>query len=73
MYYTSNDRVELETYNDLVSQSENYDGTTTTDWANVIEHPNGLQFAILRHQKYQTDLNTVDALSSDWFPQEDLI
>lgn len=73
MYYISTNKSDLEAYNSLVSQGEHYDGTTTTDWANVIEHPITGQFAILQHQKYQTDLNTVDALSSDWFPQEDLI
>ena len=73
MYYVSDNKSDLIAYNNLVKVGERYDGTTTTDWANVIEHPNGLQFAILKHDKYQTDLNTVDALSSDWFPQEDLI
>ena len=68
MYYISDNKADLIAYNNLVKVGEHYDGTTTTDWANVIEHPNGLQFAILKHDKYQTDLNTVDALSSDWFP-----
>ena len=68
MYYVSDNKSDLIAYNNLVKVGERYDGTTTTDWANVIEHPNGLQFAILKHDKYQTDLNTVDALSSDWFP-----
>ena len=73
MYYISDNKADLEAYDNLVVVGEGYDGTTTKRWANVIEHPNGLQFAILKHHKYQTDLNTVDALSSDWFPQEDLI
>ena len=68
MYYVSDNKADLIAYNNLVKVGEHYDGTTTTDWAKVIEHPNGLQFAILKHHKYQTDLQTVDALSSDWFP-----
>ena len=68
MYYVSDNKSDLIAYNNLVKVGERYDGTTTTDWANVIEHPNGLQFAILKHDKYQTDLNTVATLSSDWFP-----
>jgi len=70
MYYTSNDRVELETYNNLVSQSENYDGISTTQWANVIEHKDGNQFAILANPKYLIEtLQTVDVLDG-WFEEE---
>jgi len=70
MYYTSNDRSELETYNDLVSQNENYDGISTTQWANVIEHKDGNQFAILANPKYLSEtLNTIDTLDG-WFEEE---
>ena len=70
MYYISNDRAELETYNDLVSQSENYDGISTTQWANVIEHKDGNQFAILANPKYPSEtLTTVDVLDG-WFEEE---
>ena len=70
MYYTSNDKAELETYNDLVSQSENYDGISTTQWANVIEHKDGNQFAILANLKYPSEtLSTVDTLDG-WFEEE---
>ena len=68
MYYISNNKSDLEAYNNLVSIGERYDGLTTTRWANVIEHPyNGL-FAILKHHKYETDLQELVALSEDWFP-----
>ena len=69
MYYTSNDRIELETYNDLVSQSENYDGISTTQWANVITHKDGGQYAILANSKYESTLQTVDTLDG-WFEEE---
>ena len=68
MYYISDNKADLEAYNNLVSIGEHYDGRTTVRWANIIEHPITGQFAILKHEKYQTDLNTIDALSSDWFP-----
>lgn len=72
MYYTSKNKAELESYNNLVSQSENYDGVTTIGWAKVVEHPNGEDFAILAHSKYESELETLDRLSEDWFPQENL-
>lgn len=70
MYYISDNKSDLEAYNNLVKVAERYDGTTTTDWANVIEHPEGTQFAILKHDNYQTDLNTVETLDSSWFDDE---
>lgn len=70
MYYISTNKSDLEAYNNLVSQGEHYDGLTTVRWANVIEHKDGNLFAILKNDKYETDLETVEALSSDWFPQD---
>ena len=70
MYYISNNKSDLEAYNNLVVVGEGYDGRTTQRWANVIEHPEGTQFAILKHDKYQTDLNTVETLDSSWFDDE---
>ena len=43
MYYTSTNKADLEAYNDKVVWGENYDGVYTTDWAQVIEHPNGVR------------------------------
>ena len=68
MYYTSDNKADLEAYDNLVVVGEGYDGTTTKRWANIIEHPITGQFAILQHQKYQTDLQELVALSEDWFP-----
>jgi expansin (peptidoglycan-binding protein) len=70
MYYISTNKADLEAYNNLVKVGEHYDGTTTTDWANVIEHPITGQFAIFKHDKYQTDLQELVSLSEDWFPVE---
>ena len=68
MYYTSTNKADLEAYNDKVVWSEGYDGVYTTDWAQVIEHPNGVDYAMLKHDKYNTELTLLEILSEDWFP-----
>lgn len=68
MYYISQNREALESYNKMVVESENYDGTTTTTWANIIEHKQGNQYAILKHRKYNDDaLQLVEDLDESWF------
>jgi len=67
MYYTSQNRSELVAYNEAVNSVEGYSGTTTT-WAVIIEHPNGTDYAILKHPKYDAELTLVESLSEDWFP-----
>ena len=67
MYYTSTNRAELVAYNEAVNTGEGYNGTTTT-WAKIIEHPNGTDYAILKHHKYDAELTLVESLSEDWFP-----
>ena len=67
MYYTSQNREELVAYNEAVNSGEGYSGTTTT-WAKIIEHPNGVYFAILKHPKYDAELTELETLTSDWFP-----
>jgi hypothetical protein len=66
MYYTSQNREELVAYNESVNSGEGYNGTTTT-WAKIIEHPNGVDFAILKHKNYEVELTLVESLSDDWF------
>jgi len=78
MYYTSTDRDILDAYNDKIVAGENYDGTKTVRWADVIEHHEGGQFAILKHSAYALidglddndeplDAPTVDSIA-DFFP-----
>lgn len=68
MYYISNNKADLETYNQKVVDGEQYDGTTTKDWANIIEHQNGELFAIFKHDKYHDDnLQSLDDLDESWF------
>jgi len=68
MYYTSQDKSELVAYNDLVGAGEGYSGTTTT-WASIIEHPNGTDYAILKHPSYEAELTLEETLGTEWFPQ----
>ena len=77
MYYTSTDRDILDAYNSKVVAGENYDGTTTVRWADVIEHQDGGSFAILKHSGYQLidgeeDAPTVDSIADFFPPLEDL-
>jgi hypothetical protein len=69
MYYTSTTKAELEEYNQLVTDGENY-SSSTTNWAEVIEHPNGKNYAIFKHSDYDTELTFVESLSADWFTNE---
>lgn len=70
MYYIGTKR-ECESYNEHVSIGEGYNGTTT-HWAEIIEHPNGTDFAILKHQNYDAELTLVESLGDDWFPDIDI-
>ena len=77
MYYTSQDRETLDAYNEKVVAGENYDGSTTVRWADVIEHHEGGSFAILKHNGYalidgEEDAPTVDSISDFFPPLEDL-
>ena len=72
MYYTSTDKETLDSYNAKIVTGENYDGTTTVLWANVVEHHEGGSFAVLKHTSYpliegEEDAPTVDSIS-DFFP-----
>ena len=69
MYYISNNRSELENYNELVTSSEEYDGKFTTAWADIIEHKSGGLFAIFKHENYPVELEQINNLD-DWFNLE---
>lgn len=69
MYYRSQNRSELVAYNEAVKVGEGYDGVYTTDWATPIVHPNGVDFAILKHPKYEAELTELETLTTDWFPE----
>ena len=82
MYYTSTDRDILDAYNEKIASGENYDGSTTVRWADVIEHQDGGSFAILAHTGYpliegfdddgeSLDAPTVDSIE-DFYPPIEL-
>ena len=70
-YYTSTTKADLEAYNTSVNSGEGYSGTTT-QWASIIEHPNGTDFAILKHPSYEAELTEEETLGTEWFPQTEL-
>ena len=72
MYYISTNKEELELYNMIVSRDEKYDGVSTTQWANVITHKDGSQFAILANPKYPSEsLATLESLDG-WFEETEI-
>jgi len=70
-YYTSTTKADLEAYNTLVTTGEGYNGTTT-NWATIVEHPNGLDFAILKHPNYDAPLTIEESLGAEWYPNPEL-
>lgn len=64
---------QCEAYNEKVKTGEKF-GSVTTDWAKPISHPEGEQYAILKHKKYDDEhMQYVLELSEDWNPEDDLI
>jgi len=70
-YYTSTTKADLEAYNTLVTTGEGYNGTTP-NWATIVEHPNGLDFAILKHPNYDATLTIEESLGAEWYPSEEI-
>lgn len=71
MYYISNNKAKLEAYNTQVTTAEGYDGRHTKNWAEILEHPNGEKFAILKHPRYQakTEMETATEIKN-WFDND---
>ena len=67
MVYYIGTKQQCEDYNQDVTLGQNYQGTTT-QWASVIEHPSENKCAIVAHENYSSELEQVESLSSDWFP-----
>ena len=70
MYYTSQNKSEVEAYNTLVTQGEGYNGTTQ-QWASIVEHKDGNQFAILKNNKYPSEMQEIELLDG-WFENIDI-
>ena len=69
MYYISANREELELYAMLVEKSERHDGQFAVKWANIIKHKDENLYAILKHDKYPAELETLQDLTG-WFDSE---
>ncbi len=82
MYYTSQDKEELEAYNERIAEAKNYDGVYTVRWSSIVEHQDGTKFAILKCPAFPLiegvdddgeplDAPTVDDIS-DFYPPIEL-
>jgi hypothetical protein len=60
---------QCEAYNQMVTEGKSYPGLTNR-WANVIPHPNGTDFAILKNGAFESELTELETLGADWFPEE---
>ena len=65
MYYTGT-KQECEDYNTKVTSGENYHGSTI-DFASVKEHQNGVEFSILKHDKYGSEMTLIDKIPDSWY------
>ena len=70
MYYKGT-QAECEAYDAEVTQGQGYDGVHTIKWADTIAHPNGVDFAIRKHNDYPSTMVEVAELGDDWFPAID--
>lgn len=54
MIFLKGSKEDCEAYDAYVSAGENYRGTTS-HWAKVIEHQNGVDFCIIKNEKYEPE------------------
>ena len=59
-------KTKCEDYNTKVTLGENYQGSTTS-WANVISNQNGQGFAIIKHDKYESEMTLIDKIPDSWY------
>jgi hypothetical protein len=69
-YYITNNKAEAEAYNTAVTVAHGYNMQDTVKWADVIEHPNGNQFAIQSAAAVNSSMELLEELPSDWTPEE---
>ena len=70
MYYKGTEK-ECADYNKKVTLGEKYPNGTIR-YAYVIEHKNGIDFAILKHDNYESDMTLINELPSDWYNNTEL-
>jgi hypothetical protein len=67
-------REEVAAYNTKVNEVKQYKGSITNNWANPRQHPDGSKWAIIAHAtepNEESSLQSVEALSEDWYPEEE--
>jgi hypothetical protein len=64
MYYTGTQQECIE-YNTKVTVAEKYIDSTVR-WMRVVVHQNGINFAILKHENYESEMQTVDEIPDSW-------
>lgn len=66
MSYYIGTKQKCEDYNQLVTEGENYQGSTTS-WASIVHHPTiEDKCAIVKHENYNAAMEEVEVLSEDW-------
>ena len=60
---------ECNEYDNLVTIGESYNKERGINWGIIHEHPNQIDFSIIKHPKYDAQMTEVDSLSDDWFPE----
>lgn len=72
-YYITNNKAEAEAYNTAVTAAHGYNMQDTVKWADIIEHPNGNQFAIQAAAAVQSPMQLVEQLDNTWTPETELM
>ncbi len=62
---------ECLSYDLMVTNGESYNKGRGINWGVVHEHPNDIDFAIVKHPNYDAELTLVESISDDWFPIEE--
>ena len=70
MYYKGT-KTKCEDYNTKVTLGENYQGSTNS-WSEVTCHQNKKDFAILKHESYESDMTLIDKISDSWYNNTEL-
>jgi len=68
MYYISENKTDLENYNQLVNIGEKYNGTTNK-WGEVVKHFELELYAIIINEKYTSNLEVIENLNG-WYDTE---
>ena len=71
MYYTSQNKSELQIYLEMVNAQEGYNGTTQ-NWARIIKHHSKDLFAIKAHPNYQISATSQNDISY-FYPEIDIL